>query len=40
MATPTEFIDFIDANADKFIGRLADAVKIRRYERKGLLHGD
>lgn len=31
MATPTEFLKFVDENADAFIQRLADAVAIPRY---------
>ncbi|KAI0767216.1 hypothetical protein C8Q74DRAFT_1370039 [Fomes fomentarius] len=40
MATPPEFIDFIDANADKFIGRLADAVKIHSVSGDRELRGE
>ena len=31
MPAPAAFLDFVDKNADKFIGRLADAVAIPRY---------
>ena len=31
MAAPVEFLDFVDANKDRFIQRLARAVEIPRY---------
>ena len=31
MAAPAEFLNFVDANKDKFIQRLARAVEIPRY---------
>jgi hypothetical protein len=31
MATPLDFLDFVDSNKDRFIQRLAQAVEIPRY---------